>query len=128
MLAIAARNMTRCECSAEMPVRFITSQTILGAVVLSVAWSADGKRALSLKESTSAQNFQLPREGIYEVRRANGRHELIAVHAPEEAAVEEVFVNVNPQPRSPSRLTESQHLPMESQVRGGGTRWKIRLK
>jgi hypothetical protein len=41
----------------------------------------DGKRALSLKESTSAQSFQLPREGIYEVRRANGRHELIAVHA-----------------------------------------------
>ncbi len=41
----------------------------------------DGKRALSLTESTSAQNFRLPREGFFEVRRANGRHELIAVHA-----------------------------------------------
>jgi hypothetical protein len=41
----------------------------------------DGKRSLSLKDSTSAQNFRLPREGFFEVRRANGRHELIAVHA-----------------------------------------------
>ena len=41
----------------------------------------DGQRALSLTESTSAQNFRLPREGFFEVRRANGRHELIAVHA-----------------------------------------------
>ncbi len=40
-----------------------------------------GQRALSLTESTSAQNFRLPREGFFEVRRANGRHELIAVHA-----------------------------------------------
>jgi hypothetical protein len=41
----------------------------------------DGKRALSLKESATAQSFRLPREGFYELRRANGRHELIAVHA-----------------------------------------------
>ncbi|MEO8125556.1 MAG: BatA domain-containing protein [Bryobacteraceae bacterium] len=41
----------------------------------------DGKRALSLNESTSSQNFRLPREGFFEIRRANGRHELIAVHA-----------------------------------------------
>jgi hypothetical protein len=41
----------------------------------------DGKRALSLKEAASAQSFRLPREGFYELRRANGRHELIAVHA-----------------------------------------------
>ena len=41
----------------------------------------DGKRALSLTESTSAKNFRLPREGFFEIRRANGRHELIAVHA-----------------------------------------------
>lgn len=41
----------------------------------------DGKRALTLTESTSAQNFRLAREGLFEVRRANGRHELIAVHA-----------------------------------------------
>jgi hypothetical protein len=41
----------------------------------------DGKRALSLKESATTQSFRLPREGFYELRRANGRHELIAVHA-----------------------------------------------
>lgn len=41
----------------------------------------DGKRALSLKEAGTAQSFRLPREGFYELRRANGRHELIAVHA-----------------------------------------------
>jgi hypothetical protein len=41
----------------------------------------DGKRALSLKESTTAPNVQLTREGFYEIRRANGRNEVIAVHA-----------------------------------------------
>jgi hypothetical protein len=41
----------------------------------------DGKRALSLKEAASTQSFRLPREGFYELRRANGRHELIAAHA-----------------------------------------------
>ncbi len=40
----------------------------------------DGKRALSLKEAASAQNVQLERAGFYEVRRANGRHELVAVN------------------------------------------------
>jgi hypothetical protein len=40
----------------------------------------DGKRALSLAESTRAQTFQLSNEGFYEVRRANGRHELDAVN------------------------------------------------
>jgi hypothetical protein len=40
----------------------------------------DGKRALSLSESTKAQTFQLASEGYYEVRRANGRHELDAVN------------------------------------------------
>jgi hypothetical protein len=41
----------------------------------------DGSRALSLKEAASAKTFELGREGFYEVRRANGRHELAAVHA-----------------------------------------------
>ena len=40
----------------------------------------DGKRALSLSESAKAQTFQLASEGYYEVRRANGRHELDAVN------------------------------------------------
>lgn len=41
----------------------------------------DGKRPLSLKEASSAQAFQVTREGFYEIRRGNGRQELVAVHA-----------------------------------------------
>jgi hypothetical protein len=40
----------------------------------------DGKRALSLSESTKAETIQLAGEGYYEVRRANGRRELEAVN------------------------------------------------
>lgn len=40
----------------------------------------EGKRALSLRESATAQAFRLSRAGFYEVRRGNGRQELIAVH------------------------------------------------
>jgi hypothetical protein len=41
----------------------------------------DGERALTLKEAATAQTLRLTREGYYEVRRGNGRNELIAVHA-----------------------------------------------
>lgn len=41
----------------------------------------DGKRTLSLKEAASAQAVRLGREGFWEIRRANGRNGLIAVHA-----------------------------------------------
>jgi hypothetical protein len=41
----------------------------------------DGKRPLSLREASSAQAFQVTREGFYEIRRGNGRQELVAVHA-----------------------------------------------
>lgn len=41
----------------------------------------DGKRALSLEESTKARNFAVTREGYYEIRRADGRREMLAVHA-----------------------------------------------
>jgi hypothetical protein len=41
----------------------------------------DGKRVLSLEESTKAQNFAVTQEGFYDVRRAGGRKELIAVNA-----------------------------------------------
>ena len=41
----------------------------------------DGKRPLSLKEAATAQSFQVTREGFYEIHRANGRQELVAVHA-----------------------------------------------
>ena len=40
----------------------------------------DGKRPLSLRESTQARSFQVSREGFYEIRRANGRHEMAAVN------------------------------------------------
>lgn len=41
----------------------------------------DGKRALSLDEAAKMASFRLAREGFYELRRANGRSELAAVHA-----------------------------------------------
>ena len=40
----------------------------------------DGNRALSLEEATSAQAYQVEREGFYEIRRANGRNEMVAVN------------------------------------------------
>jgi hypothetical protein len=41
----------------------------------------DGKRPLSLKEASSAASFRAAREGFYEVHRASGRQEMVAVHA-----------------------------------------------
>jgi Aerotolerance regulator N-terminal/von Willebrand factor type A domain len=41
----------------------------------------DGSHPLSLKDATTAQTFQVTREGFYDIHRANGREELIAVHA-----------------------------------------------
>ena len=41
----------------------------------------DGKRVLSLQEAATAKNFELSREGFYELTTASGRHSLIAVHA-----------------------------------------------
>ena len=41
----------------------------------------DGKHPFSLKEAASAQTFQVTREGFYEIHRANGRVEMVAVHA-----------------------------------------------
>jgi hypothetical protein len=41
----------------------------------------DGRRPLSLKEATSAQSFELTRSGYYELRLANGRHDVIGVNA-----------------------------------------------
>jgi hypothetical protein len=40
----------------------------------------DGKRALSLQEAASAQTVTVSSAGFYELRRANGRHELVAVN------------------------------------------------
>jgi hypothetical protein len=41
----------------------------------------DGKRELSLGEAASARTFQPQREGFYEIRRGQGRQELVAVNA-----------------------------------------------
>ena len=41
----------------------------------------DGSRPLSLKEAASIQSFQVTREGFYDVHRANGKQELVAVHS-----------------------------------------------
>jgi len=41
----------------------------------------DGKRMLSLEESTKAHNFALDREGFFEIKTAAGRRSLVAVHA-----------------------------------------------
>jgi len=40
-----------------------------------------GKRALTLAEAAGAKNIRLSANGFYDVRRANGRHELAAVNA-----------------------------------------------
>lgn len=40
-----------------------------------------GKRALDLKESSTARSFLLTEAGYYDIGRANGRHELVAVNA-----------------------------------------------
>jgi hypothetical protein len=41
----------------------------------------DGTHPLSLKDATTTQTFQVTREGFYEIHRANGRQEMVAVHA-----------------------------------------------
>ncbi|MFN7926195.1 MAG: hypothetical protein U0Q16_39215, partial [Bryobacteraceae bacterium] len=41
----------------------------------------EGNRPLSLAESTTAESYQVPREGFFELRRANGRHQTVAVNA-----------------------------------------------
>jgi Aerotolerance regulator N-terminal/von Willebrand factor type A domain len=40
-----------------------------------------GERALSLDEATKAQNIQFTMAGFYDIRRPNGRNELVAVNA-----------------------------------------------
>jgi len=52
-------------------------ETALGVEVM----DPDGKRAMSLSEAARASSFMVTREGFFEVRRANGRHEMIAVNA-----------------------------------------------
>jgi hypothetical protein len=41
----------------------------------------DGRHELSLAESTRALSFDLNQNGFYEVQRANGQRQLLAVHA-----------------------------------------------
>jgi hypothetical protein len=55
--------------------RTVESQSSAAEVV-----DPDGRRALTLEEATKARTFPLEREGFYEVKTANGRHSLMAVH------------------------------------------------
>lgn len=41
----------------------------------------DGKRVLTLEEAATLPAYQVTREGFFEVRRSNGRNELVAVNA-----------------------------------------------
>jgi hypothetical protein len=41
----------------------------------------DGKRVLSLTESTKARNVSLDREGFFDIKTASGRRSVVAVHA-----------------------------------------------
>jgi HAMP domain-containing protein len=41
----------------------------------------DGNRVLSLEEAAKARNFELGREGFYEIKNAAGRRSLVAAHA-----------------------------------------------
>jgi hypothetical protein len=41
----------------------------------------DGKRLLSLEEATTAKNFEVGKEGFFELKTASGRHTLLAAHA-----------------------------------------------
>ncbi len=41
----------------------------------------EGRHELSLQEATRAMTYEPPREGYYDIQRANGRHLLLAVHA-----------------------------------------------
>jgi hypothetical protein len=41
----------------------------------------DGQRVLSLEEAAQARNFEVAREGFYEVRTAGGKRSLVAAHA-----------------------------------------------
>jgi len=40
-----------------------------------------GKRAMSLEQATRAETYMLPGEGYFEIRRSNGRQQMIAVNA-----------------------------------------------
>jgi len=39
-----------------------------------------GKRAMDLKQASTARSFPLTQAGFYDIGRANGRHELVAVN------------------------------------------------
>ncbi|MGH9593114.1 MAG: vWA domain-containing protein, partial [Bryobacteraceae bacterium] len=41
----------------------------------------DGRRPLSLKDASFAQTYQLTQAGFYELKLANGRHDVIGVNA-----------------------------------------------
>lgn len=71
-----------------------------------------GERVLSLDEATKAQNIQFTQSGFYDIRRPNGRNELVAVNADRHES--------DLTPASPETLTLWQNTA-SGNAGGGGT-------
>jgi hypothetical protein len=71
-----------------------------------------GDRALSLDEATKAQNIQFTETGFYDIRRPNGRNELVAVNADRHES--------DLAPASPETLALWQNTASGASTGGGG--------
>lgn len=70
------------ERSINLPVDdFIELRTVKDQGAAADVIDPAGKHPLSLKEAAAAQSFKVTEEGFYEIHRANGKPELIAVHS-----------------------------------------------
>src|SRR5262249_34921879 len=72
-----------------------------------------GERAFTLAEATKAQNIQFTQVGLYDIRRPNGRNELIAVNADRHES------DLTPAP--PETLSLWQNTANGTSASGGGT-------
>ena len=72
-----------------------------------------GERALGLEEATKAQNIQFTMAGFYDIRRPNGRNELVAVNADRHES--------DLSPVSPESLTLWQNTAQGSAGEGGAS-------
>ncbi|HYW41794.1 MAG TPA: BatA domain-containing protein [Bryobacteraceae bacterium] len=72
-----------------------------------------GERALTLAEATKAQNIQFTETGFYDIRRPNGRNELVAVNADRHES--------DLTPASPETLALWQNTSNGTTASGGGT-------
>jgi len=72
-----------------------------------------GERALTLAEATKAQNIEFTETGFYDIRRPNGRNELVAVNADRHES--------DLTPASPETLALWQNTSNGTTASGGGT-------